>query len=335
MPLLLNLDETAVPLEFTHCRGNIITRARGKKIKDMPKQMANRSAIRCFFTHAAIICDDPAVQPLLPQVMFFAGRHLSWKIWTELQEALPQNVFVRRQVSGWSNTEQHKVILQIMRLALEPVLATMQPILSFDAAPIHLHPDVIELLRELGIWWLLIPKKLTWLLQPLDTHGFSKYKRYIRSRWLDTILAQEGRRNVKDVVLIVVHTIRDVLEGISWRKAFKANGIAEDIVHISKYIKNQLEWPVLPAIVASPPTEDDFKSAWPVSRRVPLREIFLSLGLDVPEHLALPFGGAEDESFLVPYEDDDDCPLAALDWADPDLPASALSPDDEPLLPPL
>ena len=70
VPLLLNLDETAVPLEFTHTRGNIIKRWGGKKIKGLPKQLANRSAVRCFFTHVAIICDDPVVQPLLPQVMF-------------------------------------------------------------------------------------------------------------------------------------------------------------------------------------------------------------------------------------------------------------------------
>ena len=48
-----------------------------------------------------------------------------------------------------------------MKLALEPLLATMQPILSFDAAPPHIHPEVIELLGELGIWWLLIPKSLS------------------------------------------------------------------------------------------------------------------------------------------------------------------------------
>lgn len=49
----------------------------------------------------------------------------------------------------------------------------MQPILSFDAAPLHLQPDVLELLGELDIWWQMVPKKLTWLLQPLDTHSWS------------------------------------------------------------------------------------------------------------------------------------------------------------------
>ena len=282
----------------------------------------------------ALISNEPSAQALLPQVLFFASRHLSWKNWTELQAVLPNNVYLRRQVSGWSNTEQHKVIIRILKLALEPLLATMQPILAFDAAPLHLHPEVIELLGELGIWWLLIPKKLTWLLQPLDTHTFSKYKRYIRNRWLDTIVAQQGRRNVKDVVVIVVGSIQTVLEGNSWTTVFKANGLAEDTLLVSKYIKDQLEWPELPAIVAGPPTEDDPKRAWPVSRRVPLREIFLGLGLDVPEHLALPFGLAEPESFLAPDDDeDDDCPIEALGWVDTEIPPVPLSPDDEPLLP--
>ena len=131
----MNFDETAVPLEFTHTRGNIIVRENGRRIKDLPKQTANRSALRCFFTHVGIICDNPAVQVLLPQVMFFASQHLSWKNWTELQAVLPNNVFVRRQVSGWSNTEQHKIILEILKLSLEPFLATMQPLGPQIAGP--------------------------------------------------------------------------------------------------------------------------------------------------------------------------------------------------------
>ena len=126
--------------------------------------------------------------------------------------------------------------------------------------------------------------------------------------------------------------MQTVLEGNSWTTVFKANGLAEDTLLVSKYIKDQLEWPELPAIVAGPPTDDDLKRAWSVSRRVPLREIFLSLGLDVPEHLALPFGLAEPESFLAPDDDeDDDCPIEALGWADTEIPPVPLSPGDEPL----
>ena len=124
---------------------------------------------------------------------------------------------------------------------LEPVLATMQPILTFDAAPLHIQPSVLELLGELDMWWLLIPKKLTWLFQPLDTHAFGQYKRYTRNRWLDTLLAQQGLRNVKDAILIVINTIRAILEGKSCITAFKANRLAEDIYSASEYIRKQLE----------------------------------------------------------------------------------------------
>ena len=331
--MLLNLDETAVPLEFTHTRGNIIVREDGRRIKNLPKQLANRSALRCFFTHVGIICDDPAVQVVLPQVMFFASQHLSWKNWTDIQAVLPKNVFVRRQVSGWSNTEQHKVVLRILKLALEPFLATMQPILSFDAAPLHIHPEVLELLGELNIWWLLIPKKLTWLLQPLDTHCFSKYKRYIRNLWLDSIVAQCGRRNVKDVVCIVIAAIQAVLEGTAWKPAFQANGLAEDTLMISKYIKEQLEWQEIPPLVAGPPTLDDLRAAWPVTRKVPVAEIFRSLGLTLPEHVPLALGMAAEDSFLAPAGDDDDaCTLEALEFDDTGIPPVPLSSDDEPLL---
>ena len=37
-PLLLNLDETAVPLEFKHVRVNLIHKSGGEKIKGLPKQ---------------------------------------------------------------------------------------------------------------------------------------------------------------------------------------------------------------------------------------------------------------------------------------------------------
>ena len=60
-PLLLNLDETSIPLEFTHARGNVVCKIGRGKIKDLPKQKASRSATRCFFTHVAIICNDSAV----------------------------------------------------------------------------------------------------------------------------------------------------------------------------------------------------------------------------------------------------------------------------------
>jgi len=256
-------------------------------------------------------------------------------VWSELQASLPPNVFVRRQVSGWSNTEQHKEILKILKLVLEPVLATRQPIISFDAAPLHLQPSVVELLGELNFWWVLVPKKLTWLFQPLDTHAFCKYKRYIKARWLEKILAGQGRRHVKDVVLIVVGAIRYVLQGNVWAVAFKANGLSEDLSAVSAYIKKQLEWPVLPPIEATPPSAARLRTCWPLSRRVPLREVFLSLGLEDPGPLAAALGAAVEDSFVADPECDTEAFVADDGMGGPDFPEEpTMSDDDLPLVPP-
>ena len=88
---------------------------------------------------------------------------------------------------------------------------------------------------------------------------------------------------------------------------------------------------MLPAIVAGPPTVDELISAWPLSRRVPLREVCTGLGLDVPEAIDLPLGEAAEESFLAPNEDDDECRYDAGDLSDTDLPVVPQSSDDEPL----
>ena len=67
----------------------------------------------------------------------------------------------------------------------------------------------------------------------------------------------------------------------------------------------------------------------------PLREIYISFGLNVPEHIPLAYGAAETDTFLAPDDDDDDdddCPVGALVAPDTDLPVAPVSSDDEPLL---
>ena len=337
VPLLINLDETSIPLEFTHARGNIIAKLSRQKLKseNLPKQTASRSAVRCFFTHVALICNDSAVQPLLPQVLFIAGNHLPWAVWSDIQRILPKNVFVRRQKSGWSNAEQHQIILRVLHLALGPVLAHMQPILSFDCAPIHLHGSTIGLLGELEIWWFLIPKKLTWLLQPLDTHAFMKYKRYIRKRWMDRLAARTGRRNVFDIVQIVLGAIRHVLQGHQWKNAFKENGIGEDSACTSRYIKNQLKWQELPPIVPAPPVQEMLATAWPLNRRLPLLQILTSLGLELPDPMPIAVGAAPPDSIMAGAGADeadvdesahaaDTCMAEASPISDDDIPLASL-----------
>ncbi len=50
-----------------------------------------------------------------------------------------------------------------------------------DVVPLHFADEVLEELRLQGLWFLVVPARLTWMLQPLDTHCFAKDKRHLQN----------------------------------------------------------------------------------------------------------------------------------------------------------
>ena len=141
-PLLINVDETSIPVIFTNVKGNFMMHNGYRAGRVPPRQSASKLATRTFFTHVGLICNDPAVQPLLPQVIFVGAPGITLAEWTALTTDLPANVFVKRMPRGWNNADQHRLIIRILGLVLQPLLATQQPILSFDAAKLHLSRGV-------------------------------------------------------------------------------------------------------------------------------------------------------------------------------------------------
>ena len=65
------------------------------------------------------------------------------------------------------------MIIKILGRVLEPYLEQYQAILVCDALKAHLAADVLEELFKWLMWYLVVPKDLTYLLQPLDAHVFS------------------------------------------------------------------------------------------------------------------------------------------------------------------
>ena len=166
--LLLNLDETSIPVSFTHTGGNVMLLDPTKKWHRPPRQRATRAEQRAYFTHVGLICNDVSIQPRLPQVIFVGEKLLPQQLWAAIQRDLPHNVYVKRMPKGWNNAKEHAVIIRLLGLILAPVLDRCQPVLMFDAVGLHLADEVMQQLTDARIWYLVIPARLTWLLQPLD-----------------------------------------------------------------------------------------------------------------------------------------------------------------------
>ena len=279
--LLLNLDETSVPMTFTHADGNVMLQDPIKNWTKAPRQRVARGLTRANFTHVGIICNDPAIQPRLPQVLFVSEKLLTATTFAAIQAQLPDNVYVKRLPKGWNNRHEHAIIIRLLGMILAPICCDRsQPLLMFDAAMIHLADEVMNELAAANIWFCLIPARLTWLLQPLDTHGFAKYKRHLKRSYQDTLLDSPQGNNAERMILLVVDTIRAVLQGNRWDNAFRRNGLAGNQTHVSTFIKRNLEFEILPPYPAMPPTPDVLRLCWPRNRTIRPHAVYPALPAD-------------------------------------------------------
>ena len=88
------MDETSVKLYQDAGKGMLVARAR--RLRRTPKslvQNVSRRQLRAALTHAAFICDDPAVQPLLPQVLIAGEASMTAAHAAELETVPNQQTY--------------------------------------------------------------------------------------------------------------------------------------------------------------------------------------------------------------------------------------------------
>ena len=296
--LLLNLDETSIPLAFTHAEGNVMLRNSTKRWTRSPRQPTTRPVSRSFFTYVALICNVPEIQPLLPQILLVSSHLLSHQNNAIIQDELPQNVYVKRLTSGWNTTKGMTDIIRLLCNILQPFMEQYQPVLMFDAVPLHLADEVFAELANVAFWHAVIPARMTWLLQPLDTHAFVKFKRFLKTRFQDGGPYNAGGNLTLRMMRLVISAIRQVLEARRWDAAFANDGLAGDQDTVSSYIQHQLEYEQLPAYPPLRPSEESLRLCWPRNKTVHAPIVLAALPPDlaapaaalaaVPPLLALP-----------------------------------------------
>ena len=253
--LRLNLDETSVCLFQGDVAGNILV---SKKRARSVAQRVPRAKRRCCMTHVGLICDRSDIQPLLPQVFIINERTAPARDMAALRAACPPNVRFLRQKSAWTNVFVTAYIVRLLGIALGPYMSTVQPILLMDALRAHWHPFVLATCRGARIWPLCVPASLTWLMQPLDTHVFLKYKAYLRQVYQDV----RGDAAVSDLdfaafLRCVYQTIRRVLQGHKWASAFRGVGFGDAQAGLERFVKRNMGISDEPLALCSVRPSDD------------------------------------------------------------------------------
>jgi len=234
-----------------------------------PTQPASRKRRRTCLTHVAIICDNPRLQPLLPQ--YIIGNHNTFlqRDWSGLLAGAPGNVVLVRQQSAWNNIKLFVQILQRLGTILRPYLVSCQPVVFFDASPLHCAKAIFQACLKSHLWVVLVPARLTWLLQPCDTHAFQRYKLILRNIYQAKRARSEGGElSTSEFLECMYAAIRVVLQGGRWNVAFDRDGFGQSQAELSTYVREQLQLEAGFVASASRPSEGQLRLCFPQRAKV-------------------------------------------------------------------
>ena len=172
----INLDESALPIHVGGRFGNVVMLGKEQKTK-----FATRGTLherRKNVTLVASVCTDRHLQTKLPQFLLpnITGKK---KVWTAAKGRIPDTsrVVIIPDTSGWINTAKlMEMVKQIATVAKEHA-PTKKIVLVWDAHPAHVAPLVLRHAKKHGLRVLVIPSKLTHLLQVLDFSVFAQFKK--------------------------------------------------------------------------------------------------------------------------------------------------------------
>ena len=235
--LRINCDETNIQRAQRASRGLVVAPLRRTGPVLIPEGPDGRGSV----SHLVFICDDPLIQPVLPQVVVGNERMLRLCDLRILEPEIPPNVYVVRQKSSWINDSLFQQSLIWLHASLQPWLCSHGLVLVLDCAPAHLTPDVLLTARRLSIHLVFVPRKMTWLLQPCDTHVFRRYKAWMhRELRADMIRLGCSHPTLLQIVRLIVRTDQDVLQRHRWRRAFDDDGWCSEVTSCSGRVRRAL-----------------------------------------------------------------------------------------------
>ena len=269
------MDETSVCLFHGSGKGTVMTRKRktrdqaldGGAVPQEPVQKVSRSMRRTCMTHVGFVCDRPEIQPKLPQVVIGNEHTFPAATFAGLQGRAPANVHLVRQRSAWNNSDLLVQILGALSAVLAPYLHELQPIFLMDACRVHITQPVLRACWRGKLWPVIVPAKLTWLLQPCDTHAFMQYKATLKAEYQKArARTADGQLGIDQFLDALYSTIRSTLQGRRWALAFEVDGFGDGQAMLSSYARRQLEYDRPPVVPNALPTAELVQLCFPKTK---------------------------------------------------------------------
>ena len=249
--IMLNLDETSLQNDYIQKRGYVVDMLPEQRtIAGCFFQRVTMSDTRSHTTLVAAIAAKPGVRRHIPQILIPNDSKITVaerSFYSSLQ--FPVEVMLGHH--GWVNTEVMKKLLTRYRRAVRAIDAEARLVLLMDSASQHISNDVLRHAQMLGVVILLIPGKLTWLLQPLDVSVFRVFKDNLKKKLLHIRMADDrGLVSIEQRIIAVHDTILEVLIDMDWSASFPKVGASLHLEDLRATVKR-----LLPGVLALVPAE--------------------------------------------------------------------------------
>jgi len=176
----------------------------------------------------AAVCNDIVVQRHLPQVRLPRARPETTAgpsvLAAYAAAGAPQLAY--HGGSGWNTGAIMVHYLRELRRRVAKVAPGRPLILVMDDSGIHTGDTVLAECLRLRIAVVIIPSRMTWCLQPLDTHVFARLKAAIRGAVFERMAGGPGGRvSPSDRIRLHGEAIRRVLVERDWTDVVRRAGL--------------------------------------------------------------------------------------------------------------
>ena len=121
---------------------------------------------------------------------------------------------------------------------------------------------------------MYVPAKLTWLLQPADTHVLAGFKRQLRARWLPLRVASDSGAVALNVWLLEVFQVaQKVYCSNTWKPAFEGDGLLDES-KLSDRVLKHLEWVAPKPVACTMLTAEQVECVFPRRSRIQFDALF-------------------------------------------------------------
>ncbi len=252
--VMINMDETSINTIQDDRTGLTLRKSPHQSRTSRQPDPLDRSNVKTSLL--AAVCDSAALQPHIPQVILvkYTQQAVPPRRLQESYASTGEPLEYWHGTGGWATTRIIKNWATRVRSLVHSFNPDAWIVVIWDCSSTHLNMEVVLHMRRLGFLVIMLPAKLTGLLQVCDVHVFHELKSRIRSH--QSFLrcsSATGTLNVGDWVSCFAAGVRDVVVNRSWEDAFDKMGLGANLNDMAGNLRRLIDpdsvTPRLPTLV--------------------------------------------------------------------------------------